>query len=623
MLPQTEPHIDISKLRWRTHKLRKLTKMPKNHPCVGWDTETYKGYARIIANSQGKHLFIEEQKVSAESFSLILSFLTQKQYEGTHGFFWNIDFDFYAILKYAGRNFAEQLYENGEAEFEDYIISYIPKKAFSIKKGHKTYDFFDLYQFYGTSLETASQKYLGEGKLIDLVDRTRLNDDLSYWMEHHRIIVEYCIKDCVLTQRLAEKLRDTLKHNIGFLPDKYISKAYISKQYFRRYTNIPVARDFPEIVNKLALLSYFGGRFEITQRGNIGRCSLIDINSAYPYAMTQLKAYPKDAWIKTDGIKYDNTHGFYKIIVNTKDNAYITPFPFRYKQKVIFPRGEFITYATKEEIIAFENECDIEIIGGVEAKPQGEYFLRDKIKELYEWKNRAKGNEMEYMLVKILLNSLYGAFYEKHRYKDIYLTGKLFSPPYASLITALARIKLYEEAKRYGRKLVGMATDSLLLYGKPDTPLNKELGGWSLDTEGETYVLMSGIYKIGDKIRMRGIAFRHVDRIRTPHGEFEDIFAYIKAYPQLQIYKITHERALKLGEVLTHTKLRTWEDLNIWVEVERSIDINGDIKREWHDLFENGEDFLSRTIDSKPLNINELYEYVENNEVETETLSIF
>jgi len=613
-IPETEPHIDLDKIKWRNRPLRKLTKTPKNHDILGWDTETYKGYARLIANSQGQYLLIEKQEVNPNTFTRILRFLTSKKWRGTHSFFWNIDFDFYAILKYAGEDFARELYENGEAEWDKYKISYIPKKAFSISENKHTFDFFDLYQFYSTALEEASRKYLGEGKLIDLVDRQKLNDDLRYWNENLREIIEYCIKDCVLTQKLGVLLKDTLKHNIGFIPSKYISKAYISKEYFRRHTNIPTAPNFPNIVNQLALLAYYGGRFEITMRGHIGNCVLLDINSSYPYAMTQLKAYPKNAWIRSDQIKYENTHGFYKIKVSTKDNAFITPFPFRFKDRVIYPRGEFITYATKEEILAYENECDIEIIMGVEAKGEGEFFLRREIEDLYEWKQKAKDNEMEYMLVKIILNSLYGAFYEKQKRKDIYLTGKLFSPPYATLITALGRINLYKEAKRYGKKVVGMATDSLLIYGKHNTPLSSCLGGWSEEISGDTYVLMSGIYKISDKIRMRGIAVRRVGKIMTPHGEFEDIFDYIRKYPQLTQYKITHEKPVKLGEVLTHKKIHKWEDLNIWAKAERTIDINGDTKREWDDLFINGEDFLSRSISSHPIDINELYEFVNNHQ---------
>ena len=613
LIPENEPHVPLDKIMWRTKPLRVLGKMPKNHDIIGWDTETYKGYARLIANSTGQYLIIEKQKISEDTFTQILRFLTRKTWRGTHGFFWNIDYDFFAILKYAGEDFAKKLYENGEAEWEDYKISYIPKKAFSIQRGHKTHDFYDLYQFYNTALEVAGKKYLGEGKLTELIDRTKLNDDFGLWKEREREIIEYCIKDCELTARLGVLLKDTLKHNIGFIPSKYISKAYISKEYFRRHTIIPTAPNFPKIVNQLALLSYFGGRFEITQRGYIGRCVLLDINSSYPYAMTFLKAYPKDAWVRSDQIKYENTHGFYKIKVVTKDNAFITPFPFRFRGRVIFPKGEFITYATKEEILAYEDDADIEIINGVEAKGEGEYFLKSIVEHLYEWKKKVKGKDMEYMLVKIILNSIYGAFYEKQKRGEIYLTGKLFAPVYASLITAIGRINLYKEAKRYGKRIIGMATDSLLIYGTHNTPLSSKLGGWSEELSGDTYVLMSGIYKIANKIRMRGIAVRRVGKILTPHGEYEDIFEYIKAKPQLTQYVITHERPVKLGEVLTHTKTRKWEDLNIWAKVERTIDINGDVKREWDDLFINGEDFLSRSISSKPIDINELYEYVQRN----------
>jgi len=610
LIPENEPHVDINKIKWRTKPLRVLSKMPKNHDIVGWDTETFKGYARLIANSKGRYLLIEEQKVSEDTFTQIIRFLTRKELRGTHGFFWNIDYDIFAMLKYAGEDFARRLYEEGEAEWEGYKISYIPKKAFIIRRQHRTYEFYDLYQFYNTALETAGQKYLGEGKLSELVDRTQLNDNYKLWKEREREIIEYCIKDCELTARLGILLKDTLKHNIGFIPSKYISKAYISKEYFRRHTTIPTAYNFPPIVNKLALLAYFGGRFEITQRGYIGECSLIDINSSYPYAMTFLKSYPKDAWRRSDQIKYENTHGYYKIKVVTKDNAYITPFPFRFRGRVIFPKGEFITYATKEEILAYEHDADIEIINGVEAKGEGEHFLKDVVQHLYEWKRRAKGKDMEYMLVKIILNSIYGAFYEKQKKGEVYLTGKLFSPPLATLITAIGRINLYKEARRYGRKVIGMATDSLLIYGKHNTPLTKDLGGWSEELSGDTYVLMSGIYKIGDKIRMRGIAVKRVGRIQTPHGEFEDIFAYIRSYPKLTRYIITHERPVKLGEVLRHTRTRKWEDLNIWAKVERTIDINGDVKREWEDMFANGEDFLSRSMSSAPIDINSLYEYV-------------
>jgi len=95
-IPENEPHVPVDKIVWRKHPLRSLTGKVKNHDIVGWDTETYKGYARLIANSQGRYLLIEEQKVSEETFTQILQFLTRKTWRGTHGFFWNIDYDFFA-----------------------------------------------------------------------------------------------------------------------------------------------------------------------------------------------------------------------------------------------------------------------------------------------------------------------------------------------------------------------------------------------------------------------------------------------------------------------------------------------------------------------------------------------
>jgi len=58
LIPETEPHVSIDKIKWRQYPLRELKTQPHNHQIIGWDTETFKGYARLIANSYGKTLFI-------------------------------------------------------------------------------------------------------------------------------------------------------------------------------------------------------------------------------------------------------------------------------------------------------------------------------------------------------------------------------------------------------------------------------------------------------------------------------------------------------------------------------------------------------------------------------------
>ncbi|MCW7079314.1 MAG: hypothetical protein OCU22_09355, partial [Canidatus Methanoxibalbensis ujae] len=113
IIPETEPHIDISKIKYRKQPLRELRKKNKNHPIIGWDTETYNGYARLICNSVGQYLLIDKQQPDSETFIRIINFMASKKWRGTHGFFWNMEYDISAILKYTSREVAKELYEKG------------------------------------------------------------------------------------------------------------------------------------------------------------------------------------------------------------------------------------------------------------------------------------------------------------------------------------------------------------------------------------------------------------------------------------------------------------------------------------------------------------------------------
>lgn len=58
--------------------------------------------------------------------------------------------------------------------------------------------------------------------------------------------------------------------------------------------DIPKFDFIPYQVNDLAYSSYFGGRFEMLKRGFIGTAYLYDVNSAYPYALTQFQESHKE-----------------------------------------------------------------------------------------------------------------------------------------------------------------------------------------------------------------------------------------------------------------------------------------------------------------------------------------
>ena len=68
-------------------------------------------------------------------------------------------------------------------------------------------------------------------------------------------------------------------------------------------------------------------------------------------------------------------------------------------------------------------------------------------------------------------------------------------------------------------------------------------------------------------------------------------------------YEYTTNRPYHLGECLLHKKARKIEDLNVFAEVKKSIDVNGDKKRFWMDSFNTGREVLRKQIYSLPITI--------------------
>ena len=58
----------------------------------GLDIETYQGYAYLICDSEGGYLWIKD-------IDSALEYLTQRRFRQKHNFFYNLRFDYQAILK--------------------------------------------------------------------------------------------------------------------------------------------------------------------------------------------------------------------------------------------------------------------------------------------------------------------------------------------------------------------------------------------------------------------------------------------------------------------------------------------------------------------------------------------
>ena len=564
---------------------------------MGMDTETYRGTCKLLTDSDGD--FILDADLEE-----LLQWLTRTKLRVTHIFFYNMDFDVQSILKMLPRAFIEDIYKYGEAEYYEYRIKYIPKKLFTITKGKHVSRFYDLYQFYERKLEDAALTYLNVGKDTLPFETSELNTDLNVWSEYDDTIREYCIKDSVLCQRLGMVLQDCLINQIDLKPQNYMSRAALSKHYFRNNAEIPDVRKIRKDALRLAFYAYKGGRFELLKKGHFDHVELYDIKSAYPSTIRNLIDVTKGKWKRVREISEDAYYGFYLVDLDLK-YRYISPLPYVTKVDVLaYPFGTWRAVVTKEELLECLEPSEYKVLYGYEFYPDElRYPFREGIDKLFKIKNTTSKDEYLYELTKRIMNSLYGSFYEKIKKADGLFAGKLFNPVYASIITRTTRVQAWKYAMQYERDVVAFATDSVAFNGTHDLPESSDIGGWEKVAWGEAVCVMSGLYKIENKIKTRG--FKKATKINTVEGEFNNIFEYIQAYPDRTVYKGTVKRPLHLIESLLHSRKYTIDDVNIWMPEKRTLDINRDIKRVWDSDFTNGGELWEKTIDSHPLYVND------------------
>jgi len=579
-----KPFDDLNIVTQKRYK----NKHNKQRQHTGLDTETFDGYVKLITDNTGRYKMVED-------IDDIIYFLTHSHFRSKFNWFFNIRFDFESIVKYLEIEELQELYANGELHYHHWDIHYIAGKYFSIIDGaNHSYRFYDLNNFLSTSLNNASNKYLKEGKLTDIVDSSRLNTDIEYWKENEENIIKYCIQDSALTQRLAVWFFNLLENSLQFLPNAPYSKGSFAQEYFLHKCYIPTINGIDREVLRYAYNSYSGGRFEILKRGKFDHVYTYDIKSAYPSVMANLIDVNNGKWYYTTEYQDNAYYGYYHCKVEFY-HSLISPFMVKEGSLNIYPNGKYEQWLTQKEIefiLSHFNNVEIEVIDGwYFIENSVNYPLKEEIEKLYEWKNTEKDDDIKYV-VKIVLNSLYGKFIQTVGGN----TGRVFNPIWATEITANTRLQLLELALQNINSVIGMSTDSV----HSEIPLTYndtgKLGAWDLDFEGEGIFVMSDVYALWNekktKNRFRG--FRLYEEINrddyeiAPKDKITSLLDILQDMPDSSVYNYVVNRPIHLGEILAHTKTKTKADMNVWSSIDKSIKLNGDKKRVWSNDFKNG-----------------------------------
>lgn len=372
------------------------------------------------------------------------------------------------------------------------------------------------------------------GEIINLVYNTtsfsklKKPDCLSYipkTNEDFEELEKYNIQDTKITLNYAIFLQKSFnKLNC----DLCMTIASTAMNLFRRNFLMEEILTPPKEELETFQEAYFGGRTEIFKRGNVSNLFYYDFNSLYP--SQYFKDYPNPNFIKIsengekeflnyDGISY----------VELESNNSLIPFlPLRNKKdkKLIFPNGIIKGHYSNVEIrYALNLGYKLNKIGKCIYYTKTIKFFKDYGEKLYNLrlKYKKEKNPQE-IVIKLLLNSLYGKFAQKYYNTEVinlnkitwdefqtyikkenadfnivgnfgYLTDyegyipNFINPIISIYITAYARITLYNMFKTIGLENIYYCdTDSIITDKKIKT--STELGDLKLEYDIKLGVLV-------------------------------------------------------------------------------------------------------------------------------------
>jgi hypothetical protein len=590
---------------------------------VGWDTETYQGRVKCLALSTGR-------VVESSDPDTLLAAIVEAGRESDLLVTWNLGFDVAAVLKpyveahsevlrkshyrrirllsrcagireYAqmeGRRLTAEEIKELRALMEElgsltmvesfstplHDIRIIGSKGFGVrprygpKRDRKYVWSYDAGAAYQTGrgrhmrLDEAAKKYLGLHKSDEElgIDRESIATVPGYYETHREAIKKYCIQDAFLTARLME-------HTIlGFerlgipFPERPFSSGSIAKCYLSNRSDHEIitkeAQKLESVIPE-AGDAYSGGVFLLFKAGRQERPYMLDINSAYPAALSILPSLVGAKVVEYGDPGFEDCfYRFYRIRT--------TPcfqLPLREKasyRKTYRVSGEEREYTVTGPDLDLLRELGHPFViqGGVAIQ------VADKSKMAYPWvrdlyaekarlKRELGEDSPEYMAIKLVLNSVYGVLAQT-RPRRSPITCLI----QAGYVTALCRQQLWREAKRIedaGDEVIMLATDGIAAVGDKfrETARSESstaLGEWEFEEAEEGVYFESGVYalRFGKEwvMKVRGL----------PGVTVEDLMNCPEP-----TYTVTFKSPLHLKSAIIQ---RRPEDLGVFEEQTRELD---------------------------------------------------
>ncbi len=231
-------------------------------------------------------------------------------------------------------------------------------------------------------------------------------DDLDVW-------IEYCIRDVTVMRTAMFRFIDFIvEHDLGSFAPTAASQALHAYRH-RFMTQTILFHDRQRVID-MEREAYHGGRTEAFYIGSVKQTIYaLDINSMYPSVMRD-HDYPYELLGSNSQCTLDQLAKLCahycvtaRVTVETEQNVY----PVMHNNRLVFPVGQFETSLSTPELMYGLEHDHIKSIAYVAWYKRAKLF-EDYVTYLYRLRQEYKdeGNKAFDLMVKLLLNSLYGKF---------------------------------------------------------------------------------------------------------------------------------------------------------------------------------------------------------------------
>jgi hypothetical protein len=377
--------------------------------------------------------------------------------------------------------------------------------------------------------------------------------DVDHQLSHRAATTRYNTLENNVLSRVLERL------NTGFVSaGVQLSKRQWygpgqAAQVWLNRIEAPTAESVQESVPRYALEAardaYFGGWFEIFAHGHIpGTAYEYDINSAYPYVISQLPCLEHGTWTRHKGRSGNGAWTLVRATVRGTGSRVGAMLHREKDGRVLRPQTTSGWYWEHELTAAI----GAGVVEDVQLHESASYYpcdcpppLKAEMEWLYQERLKAGKNTPNGKAMKLVYNSAYGKFAQSIG------MPKFANPVYASLITAGTRTMILEAIASHPdglETLLMVATDGVYFH-TPHPALDLDparLGAWDHQEKRDLTLFMPGVYwdattrdrlNAGQspKLKSRGVSARDLANCITELDTQFDLFTGYGDWPSVSI----------------------------------------------------------------------------------------